>query len=401
MGRSFAYLGIPPWHLFIGEIILAAFLVSGPRMLQGAWLWNAQRITELRRLVWFFLILLAFGLFQVLHGIAMRYPPLTALRDLAFNYYPVFFLLGLWAGLGSPNFPPRIFRLLAWFNGVYGVAYILYLNRLSWTFPGVSEQVAPVPIFGLPIFSFVVLLGLLAYESNLRKVWHLLVLNAFVLLGMQVRAEWLGLVAGLFLWGLLAKRLKRIVAGGGVIVLLLAVMFLIDFKMPGPISRGGGDISARDLIGRAVAPLNPDWAANYTSSYKIDEGTVVWRTAWWAAIWESVNQSRGTSLFGFGYGYPLGDLIPYLEGEFIQTPHNVFFYVLAYTGWVGVFLFALLQGELGRLLWKVFRRTRQPCGIALWAAMLVYALFTPFLEAPYGAIPFYLLCGLSAGPLIL
>ncbi len=400
LGRSFAYLGIPPWHIFIGEIILAAFLVAGPRTVRGAWLGVARRVTQLRRLIKFFLILLAFGVLQVLHGIGMGYPPLTALRDLAFNYYPVFFLLGLWAGIRDPNLPPRLFRLLAWFNGVYGVIYIVFLNRLSWSFPGVSEQVGAVPIFGTPEFSFVVLLGLLAYEPNLRKVWHLMVLNAFVLLGMQVRAEWVGLAAGFLLWGLLTKRLKRIFAGSAVIVLLLAVMALINFRLPGPLLRGG-EISARDLVGRALAPLDPDLAAEYNSSYMRFMSTALWRTVWWAAIWESVNQSRETSLFGFGYGYPLGDLVPYLEGEFIQTPHSVFFYALGYTGWIGVFLFALLQGELGHLLWLAYRTTHNPGGIVLWAAMLVCALFSPFFEAPYAAIPFYLLCGLFTGPLVL
>src|SRR5579872_3137308 len=178
-------------------------------------------------------------------------------------------------------------------------------------------------------------------------------------------------------------------------------MFFIDFRLPGPVTRGGGEISARDLIGRAMAPLDPDLAAEYTSSYKMDVDTTVWRTIWWLAIWQSVNQGRANSLFGFGYGYALGDLVPYLEGQFIQTPHNVFLYALGYTGWIGVLLFALLQGELARLLWKTYRKTSQPCGIVLWAAMLSYAMFTAFFEAPYGAIPFYLLAGVWVGPLIL
>ena len=397
MGRSFAYLGIPPWHLFIGEIVLAAFLFAGPRTARGSWTQLARRIQPLRRLVKFYLIFLLYGIFQVLHGIALGYPPLTAVRDFAFNYYPVFFLLGLWVGLQKPNFLPRLFRLLAWLNGVYGLAYILFLSRVSWTFPGVSDQVAPVPMFGLPEFSFVVLLGLLAYEPNLKKVWHLLALNAFVLLGMQVRAEWLGLAVGLLLLGWLTKGFKRMLAAGAVVVVLLAVMFVIDFRLPGPVTRGG-EISARDLIGRAVAPVDPDLAAEYTSYSNADVGTTVWRTIWWAAIWQSVNQDRTTSLFGFGYGFPIGELSPFIgEGEFIQTPHNVFLYALGYTGWIGVLLLALFQIELARLLWKAYRRTGQPSGIILWAAMLAFALFTPFFEVPQGAIPFYLIIGGVAG----
>lgn len=402
MGRSFAYWGIPAWHLFVGEIILIGFLLIGPRTTRGPWASVARHIPELFRLGKIFLIFLVYGVLETLHGIAMGYPPLTSLRDLAFNYYPVFFLLGLWVGLRKPNYLPRLFRILAWSNAIYGIAYILFLNQLGWTLPGVSNQVEPVPIFGLPQYSFVILLGLLAYEPDLKKVWHLLALNAFVLLGMQIRAEWLGLAVGLFLWGWLTKKLKRMMMGGAVIVLLLALMFVANFRIAGPEVQGGGDISARDLVGRAMAPVDPDMAEEYTSFYRTDVGTTVWRTVWWIAIWQSVNESRATSLVGFGYGFPIGDLSPFItEGQFIQTPHNVFFYALGYTGWIGVLLLVLFQFELVRVLWKTFRRTAQPYGLVLWSAVLAYALFSSFFEAPYGAIPFYLLTGWIVAPLLL
>lgn len=399
MGRSFAYWGVPPLHLFIGEIVLAVFLFAGPRFGRRSWMWFARRLQPLRRLWKLYLIVLLYGIFQVLHGIAAGNPLLTAVRDLAFDYYPVFLLLGLWVGLRKPDFLPELFRLLAWFNGFYGVAYILFLNRIDWSIPGVANQVSAVPIFGTPEFSFVVLLGLLAYAQNLKKILPLLALNVLVLLGMQVRAEWLALAVGLLLWAWLTKRLKRMLAAGTVILILLALMFVINFRLPGPESRGGGEISARDLIGRALAPLSPDMAAEYTSNSKMDVDTAVWRTIWWASIWQSVNQDRKTSFFGFGYGYPIGELSPLIEeGEFIQTPHNVFFYALGYTGWIGVFLFVIFHGAIVNLLWGSYRRTNQPCGLILWAAMLAYSAFTPFFEAPYGAIPFYLLMGLSIAP---
>lgn len=398
MGRSFAYLGVPPWHLFIGEIVLALFLVAGPMTIRGSWVKIARRLPQFRRLLKFYWLLLLYGVLQVLHGIALGHPPLTAIRDLAFNYYPIFLLLGIWVGLQKPDSMPRLFRLLAWCNGVYGVAYILFLNRVSWTFPGVSDQVASVPIFGLPEYSFIILLGLLAYEPELKKVWYLIILNGFVMLGMQIRSEWLGLFAGLILWGWVTKNLKRMAAVGAVVILLIACMFLLNVNIPGPEIRGGGEISARDLIGRAIAPVDPDLSAEYTSYSKMDVGTAVWRTIWWASIWRSVNENRKTSLFGFGYGFPLGDLSPLIEeGQFIQTPHNVFLYALAYTGWIGVLLLALFQMELARLLWRAFQRTGEPCGIVLWAAMLAYALFTPFFEVPQGAIPFFLVIGCAAG----
>ncbi len=393
MGRSFAYLGIPPWHIFIGEIILAVFVVAGPRTASRSLLSVVRKTPYLAGLRKIFFIFALYGLFEVAHGIAAGYPWLTAVRDFAFNYYPLFFILGLWVGLRKPDLPPRFFRVFAWYNGIYGLSYIVFLNRLDWTFPGVSNQVIPVPIFGLPEFSFLVLLGLVAYEPELKRVWYLLALNGFVLLGMQIRAEWLGFAVGLLLWAYLTKHLKRMMAGGAIVILLLALMFALDFKMAGPTSRGGGEISAQDLIGRALAPINPYAAADYTSSYQTDLGTTVWRTIWWLAIWQAVNANHKTALFGFGYGYALGDLVPYLRGQFIQTPHNAFFYALGYSGWIGVCLFAGFQAALAHLLWKAYRKTGQPAGIVLWASMLAFATFTPFFEVPQGAIPFYLISG--------
>lgn len=397
MGRSFAYLGIPPWHLFIGELALAAFFLAGPMTVAGPWVKLARRLRGLQRVAKVYLLLLIYGVFEVFRGIALGHPPLTSLRDLAFDYYPLFLLLGLWVGLRNPRSLPNLFRLLAWFNGVYGVAYILFLNRVSWSFPGVSDRVVPVPIFGMPEFSFIILLGLLAYEPNIRKIWHLLVLNSFVLLGMQIRAEWLGLAVGLVLWACITRNVRRLVVGGAAVVLILALMFALNFSLAGPVSRGPSEISARDLIGRALAPVDPDLAAEYTSSIRMDVGTTVWRTVWWAAIWEAVNQSRRTALLGLGYGYALGDLVPYLEGDFIQTPHNVFFYALGYTGWAGVVVFALFQTELVRLLWHAYRKTRRAGGIVLWVAMIAFAFFTPFFEVPQGAVPFYLVIGFFVG----
>ncbi|MGA9882239.1 MAG: O-antigen ligase family protein [Candidatus Acidiferrales bacterium] len=397
MGRSFAYLGYPPWHLFIGEIVLAAFLFAGPMTRVGPWVKCARRIRQLRRLTKIYLALLLYGIFEVCRGIALGHPTLTSIRDLAFDYYPLFLLLGLWVGLRRSQYIPRLFRLLAWFNGIYGIVYILFLNRVTWIFPGVSDRLTAVPIFGLPEFSFIILLALLAYEPDLRKIWHLLVLNAFVLLGMQIRAEWLGLAVGLFLWACITRNLKRFMAGSAAVAAVLALMLVLNFSARGPVSRGPSEISARDLVGRALAPLDPDLAADYTSSVRMDVGTTVWRTVWWAAIWEAVNQSRRTVLLGLGYGYALGDLVPYLQGVFVQTPHSVFFYTLGYTGWIGVLLFALLQAELVRLLWHSYRTTKCAGGIVLWVAMIAFALFTPFFEVPQGAIPFYLVIGLFVG----
>jgi hypothetical protein len=126
----------------------------------------------------------------------------------------------------------------------------------------------------------------------------------------------------------------------------------------------------------------------------------VWRTVWWFLIWNSAHSDLTTALIGHGYGYPLGDLAPYLAGQFIRTPHNEFFYALGYTGWFGVIIFFLFQAEFLRLLRKAHKLTGEPLGVPFWAAMMAYGMFFPLGETPYGAIPFYLIVGWLAAPVL-
>lgn len=398
MGRSFSYLGIPPLYIFVAEVVLAWFLVFGPRIGIARWPWSAMRLPRLKNLNRLLYLLLAYGAIQIVHGIYAGYPPLTAMRDFAFDYYPLYFFLGLWAGLRQPQGLPGFFRIFAWANGIYGTAYVLFLNRLSWTIPGVSQQVAPVPVFGLPEYSCIALLGLLAFEKSLRRAWPLLLLNGFVLLGMQVRAEWLAFAVGLGIWAWRTGNLKRAAWGGAVVVVMLGFFTVTNFSLAGPEGRGGGSISAGGLVGRALAPVSADLAANYTAHYQTDVDTTLFRTLWWAAIWQAVHERASRALLGFGYGYPLGDLVPYLKGEFIQTPHNAFFYALGYTGWLGVVLFFWFLAEIFRLLLAVPNIQLRHFGVAAFAVFFTISMFTAVFEAPYGAIPFYLIAGLAVAP---
>jgi hypothetical protein len=82
----------------------------------------------------------------------------------------------------------------------------------------------------------------------------------------------------------------------------------------------------------------------------------------------------------------------------LRTPHDVFYYALGYSGWIGVLIFFSLQTGCAVLLWRVYRVTGQAWGLAVWAAGLTTAFFGNFMETPAGAIPFYLTMGLFVGP---
>jgi len=400
MTRSFAYLGLPWISLYIGEMALAAFLIFGPRTNQGPWLQVAWNSPQLRRFDWLLLLMLCYGAFEALRGILSGYPAFTAARDTAFNYYPLFLLLGIWIGLRDRDFLRRVTRALAWFNGCYGLAYVVFLSELPWNLPGTSNAPSDVPLFGQPFGSAVALLGLITFERQLGRVWYLVALNLIVMFWVQIRAEWVVFGVGVLMFAWLTKRLKSLAVAAAAAVLLLAVMYITNIDLPSPKGRGG-QFSARDLAARTVAPFDKDLAASLSTKEAVDQfsGTTVWRLVWWAEIWGQVHASASHTLLGFGYGYPIGDLNPFIEpGEFIQTPHNDFFYALGYSGWVGVLLFVFLQIELLRLLWRSYKITGQSFGLICWAALLSGSMFEDFFEAPFGAIPFYLLVGIALAP---
>lgn len=399
-GRSFAYLGLPWSSVYIGEIALAAFLLFGPRMRQGRWLRIAQRVKRLRRFELLFVLVLCYGAFEALHGISSGYPAFTAARDTAFNYYPLFLFLGVWVGLKDKEFLGRAVRALAWWNGCYGIAYVLFLNRLPWTMPGTASAASVVPFFSEPLGSATSLLGLLAFEPKLRQVWHLLALNMVVILWVQVRTEWVAFVLGLLVFAGCTKRVKYVLMAGGLLVALLGVMYVANVSLPSPRGRGG-QFSVDALVARAVAPINKGLADRLAPSKDVVgyEGTARWRLVWWASIWGAVHADPARALIGFGYGYPIGDLNPFVEpGTFIQTPHSDFFYALGFSGWFGVALFVLFQAELLRLLLRSYRITACPFGLMCWAALVASSLFETFFEGPMGAIPFYLLVGIALAP---
>lgn len=412
MTRSFSYLGIPTLvalglpvpllfaivPLFVGEIVLGLFLAFRSKLSLGRGLRAMVLPSPLSSVSWFIFVFLAYGLFQAARGIFLEgHSTLTTLQSMAFNYYPLYFFLGLWIAESHPDFLQRFIRALAWWNGIYGVAYILFLSLTETSMPGTGPTPAEggVPLFGQPAGSAIAILGLLCFERKISSVWLPMALNSFVLLGMQVRAEWLSFVIGLFVWGWISKRLGRVAVGAAAVSVLIALGYFLDVSIPAP----RGEISVTNIAGRVVATVDEQAAAQYTQNVETYVGTIDWRTNWWSAIWREVHQDTVRALIGFGYGYALTDLVPYLRGiENLRTPHNVFFYALGFGGWIGALIFALLLLTMARLIWRSNRESGEPFGLVFCAASVTVALFSNFFETPYGAIPFYVTIGAAAAP---
>ncbi|HEY3823307.1 MAG TPA: hypothetical protein VGL82_02060 [Bryobacteraceae bacterium] len=395
--RSFAYLGIPQLKLFIGEIVLGCFLIF--RRVEGIDTFFSALATpgHLRDCAWAILLFIGYGLFETCRGIALGYPLLTCFENFAFNYYALYLLLGWWLGWRNPYLLKTIVTRLAWLNGIYGIAFIVFLSRVPVLLPGSQGDAAG--IFGQPWGAALSLLGLLCFETHLERVAVPLLLNTFVLLGMQVRAEWIGFLAGLVMFVLLTRQVKRLLIGAGAVCALLAVGFAADISLPGAGSRAGGVISTREIAARAVAPFDQDAALTWTKNARTYEETAAWRTNWWKAIWRSVHQDATHAAIGNGYGYPLVDLVPYLKGRYwLRTPHSIFFYALGYGGWVQVILLLFLEATMAVLLWRAFRITSQPYGLVAWVLINAWVFFDSAFESPFRAIPFFLLTGIAMAP---
>lgn len=394
-GRSFAYLGFPSYHVYISEVCLGLLLVCGPR---------TSRLLRERATALYFLLgsNIVWGLIQVWRGLSAEYPPVLALRDCAFNYYPLFILLGLWVALRDDTFLVKFVRSLAWLNGLYGIAFILFLNRNSWIAPGTSAASSIVPVFSQTGGSALVLLGLIAFERNWSiRTWLLAAINLLVMLGLMVRSEWVGFLAGLLAFGFCTGRLRQIAVGIAGVAALVALLYLVDFRIPAPLTRGGGELSAEAIAARALATLDTTEGSEFAQRSGVDAaaGDIFYRTQWWAAIWNEVNSDPIQALAGFGYGYPIADLSPSITpGTIIRTPHNDFIYALGYSGWVGVTIFTLVQLEIALLLFRAFQISGQAFGLMYWAMILSGSCFGNVFENPFGAIPFYLLVGIAIVP---
>lgn len=393
-GKSFAYVGVPKAKVFIGEIFLVLFVLAWPRGFFETWLTALVRRHPLSVLAWAHLAFLAYGLFETLRGIESGYPPFVAVQNLVFNVYPVYMFIGYWFARKSPGILERLVWTIALVNGVYGVAFIGYLNRLTdLQIPG-SPQVA---VFGQPIGTMVSMLGLIIIGKRNFGNYLLLLMNGLVILGTQVRSDWLGFLLGLLVWGILTRNLGRVFQGVAVLVAILGVGLVADVRLPGVAGRGG-ETSAREIVGRALAGIDKEAAREFSKDVDAYAGTLSWRKNWWKEIWTRVHQDFTTTMLGLGYGFPLATLVTYIGGEVVatRTPHNIFYYALGYSGWIGVLLFVTLHLSVAVTVWRVYRQANFSLAVAVFVCTLTAAFWGNLLEAPFGAIPFFTLVGMFA-----
>ncbi|MFZ0594136.1 MAG: hypothetical protein WAM39_27005 [Bryobacteraceae bacterium] len=76
--RAFAYIGIPPLKIFIGEAALAAFICFKPRAIFDGWLDALTRGGSMAAFAWILLLSLIYGCFEAIYGLLSGYKAVTA-----------------------------------------------------------------------------------------------------------------------------------------------------------------------------------------------------------------------------------------------------------------------------------------------------------------------------------
>jgi O-Antigen ligase len=390
--------------LFLGKAsvyVMLAFgglLILSPRALWDPW-YSAltRRRDELNPIGWPLLVSLLYGIATLIHGVLEGYAVKTAFQVLLFNISPFFLFLGIWTGFRYPGTLRTYFRGMAWFITIYSPLYFLVISKTPL---GRGEYA----VLGPPGTGSLILLGLLGWETYLAKFWAPIIILVALTIATQERADWLGFGLALMVWGKLTKQMNRVFSVVMVLVTILVIAALMDLRMPGLPGRWG-ELSARGTLARMAGAVSADLAMKFEDNRgdaSFYYGTVHWRKKWWAGIREEVSKDPMTMTFGLGYGYPLSKLSgnsgTMQEGT--RSPHNIFYFNLAYSGLVGFAIFVWLEIGLGRILFRVYQVTGQVWGFAYWVYSMIGAFFGNYLESPL-AIGFYLLIGLGIGPMLL
>jgi hypothetical protein len=384
IGKSSAYLG-----LAIGGVLLLS-----NRVLWDRWfLALTRRADPLHSFCWALLVSLLYGFGETAFGLLLGYRVTTTLQILVFNICPVYVLLGIWAGLRYPTIVHRYIRFVAWYVVFYTPLYFLVLKH-------VTVNIGGDPLWASPGTGSVQLIGLLAFEAVLAKMWlPILVLTCLIIVN-QGRADWMGLMLALGVWGKLSRRMARVCYILGFVAMILVIAALADIKLP-PIPGRGGELSARGTVSRIAGAFSAETAASVSEDGHAGfyYGTVYWRKRWWEHIRNEVFQHGSSTAFGMGYGYPLAKLASReVEKQGTRSPHSILYFTLAYSGFVGVALFFWLQLATIRLLYKAHRRTGGTFALAYYAYSVSGSFFGNFIETPAG-ITFYLILGLCVGPM--
>lgn len=411
LNRNFAELhvslsGLP---VYVGEILLAVAL---PWSL-SRWPARLSRPDAL-----FFIVLAAWLAYATLRLLAGGLATgLDAVRDFAIAYYALFALVGYVAWSAVPRAAWTTVFLVV-FIGLLGVVAVTAVQGpIGLPIPG-DDPTSPTKADRADVMSVSLIAAATFFLLALRKAGlalpRLLLSSAALalLLPLEVRAATIGVVAIVVLLAFQQRwRTLLSLVGLPVIVIALVAVFGVQFRG----RSGGGSTDA--LLARQLSTVSVLWGgqaveAASTGDYWTQDpavDTVAWRLAFWNALVNDIGSSGQGVLFGLGFGTDLTGSVGFQPDPNaprpLRSPHNFLLTLVGRTGLVGLGLWLTL---LVTWLVPAFRATRatlqagrdEEADYLLWLlvyalAIVLAALFGVVLESPFGAIPCYLLFGMS------
>ena len=393
VGKSFAYIGFPPFF-YLGEIALLLGLISAKKS-QLALLLVSNRTGLLLALFLFWSALCTLPHLEQ-YGTA-------ALRDGVLWGYSLFALFiaeitkkeGGFRNLLSPGFLHAAGYLWVW------LLVVFILNKLNlvpiWSvsnFPLVATKAGDACVFltGTAL-GFLLLLP--------KPAMHRVVIISLSALafGAINRGGLLAFFAAFMVYAVLSGRLVRFAKLFSLVVAVILLLDLADFR----IDDTRRSISAGQLITNVQSTFSKGKHSHL-------EATKLWRINWWSDI---INYTFNGEHFWFGKGYGINLAVndgraSRMHRDFkLRSPHSAHFTVLGRSGVPGFVLWVLLHGSWAWSLlakirsFKMKNDTRNAnLGIFLlsfWTGLIINGSFDVFLEGPIGGIWFWTIFGLGLG----
>ena len=143
-------------------------------------------------------------------------------------------------------------------------AYFLFLHNVDIQMPGSDG----ITVFGQAAGGGFIILALLCLDPKPSRFWFPITMAGIALLAAQVRSEWLGMAFALFIWGVLARKMTRVLMITAGMLAVLLIGYALDVNIPSPAERGGA-ISSREIVARGISAVSPELARDVTGSEKM------------------------------------------------------------------------------------------------------------------------------------
>lgn len=401
--KGFTYLHLTSF-LFVSEIFFAVLVI----------IYIVNTIIHHRPFIpdtWLAKVILLFLLYCTLHLYLdyIKYQ-FMALRDAPLAYYTFFFILSY-----RISHQRAILRVLEkWLPSVFLIAALGY--AFYNVIPGLRDYLDAIQIGEIRFMlandvSMNAAFGALFYfygrfvKANQVTpwVWIGILLSCFAILA-AVRGTMV--VTTIVSLGLLMRFyqkniIRHALIFGGVVIVVIATMVIISFpntdqNLPAPIRGVVEELNAMQF--------------GFNQSNKVEttaDTTAQWRMLWWKFLIEDTMAHSPFTGGGFGMDIATpflmtyhGVHVPAEEWERVRGAHSALLTIFARLGLIGVFFFVLIMGSIARRVWVSLHLLKQG-RLPLWYLTIIGYIVGGFVvsffqytwEAPYTAIPFWMMVG--------